>query len=825
LTSKFLDLTKEAAKTDLRSRHGPNQVTIATRKGSRESYTVDLTNPQDRRNMCTCGGNQQNALLCVHVCGVLLHHGSRGQQLESFLPKGALTQPDGTSPICYLEIPSTGGLFIDSDVRAPPWVSLNLPMDMIPESACSRARVLGPSEVKRRRSGQGMRILSAGENDTIAVAKELSKKDASNLRARVTLEAFSPPLDIDDYSESEEYRDNADLLEGPKYTEDSDEDWYSADGMVGEDNDEGSNDGGRGLKGVRIEPVVGNVSEATEENEDVNNQKHLSKSTKKRSRKCGECGYSGHNKRTCNAKSMPGKKEPPFEAVREAASEAADEAISVLKGGAALASAAISSGAIEESPVGEHSNYNRPGNDTLSDESNDGQLFIPPFEAVREAASEAVDEAACAHNSGGLALLSAAITSGANAKNLADDSSVYCNESDDDNILLLPIPTCSYCSSTEHTRSACPYSLEDDTTSTDSDDTPFEFTRELRSSASREPIPSCSFCLNSKHTLMACPYAKNEFSLDKAISEWSDNGRDLVFVPDNGNCFLYSCMSNADFMHEDIRDQVALEYRTMVRCEVAGDPEKYKDIVSLAADQDRVANKKGRFPETSEGKQAGWDHWMKRITDRSYWLDDLEVSILGSLGVVTVVAFWHRQSGTVHIRRMLPGGGEERFPLNELSTRMPKEGLPNTIPFYNDRDHYYRAERRVTVGGAGGAGAGAGAAGGAGAGGAGAAGGAAGGGAGGAAGGAAGEWSSLSARPADANADSLADASAAGSGADLAEGGNYLSRIHMCPLTVAQEDAVNAAFDHPEGSEFVVCKLRAGAGRSYVPLLGKHTAR
>jgi len=136
----------------------------------------------------------------------------------------------------------------------------------------------------------------------------------------------SPVVDVSNYyspgqgtlsDESDDadvgYRDNADLFEGPKYTEDSDEDWHSADGMVSEDNDEGSNDGGRGLKGVRIEPVVGNVSEATEENEDVNHQKHLSKSTKKRSRKCGECGYSGHNKRTCNAKSMPGKKEPPFE--------------------------------------------------------------------------------------------------------------------------------------------------------------------------------------------------------------------------------------------------------------------------------------------------------------------------------------------------------------------------------------------------------------------------------------------------------------------------------------------------------------------------------
>jgi hypothetical protein len=121
---------------------------------------------------------------------------------------------------------------------------------------------------------------------------------------------------------------------------------------------------------------------------------------------------------------MPGKKDPPFEAVHEAASEAADEAISVLKGGAALASAAISSGAIEESPVGEHSNYNRPENDTLSDESNDGQLFIPPFEAVREAATQAVDEAASAHNSGGLALLSAAITSGANASLLTSKTTL-----------------------------------------------------------------------------------------------------------------------------------------------------------------------------------------------------------------------------------------------------------------------------------------------------------------------------------------------------------------------------------------------------------------
>ena len=82
----------------------------------------------------------------------------------------------------------------------------------------------------------------------------------------------------------------------------------------------------------------------------------------------------------------------------------------------------------------------------------------------------------------------------------------------------------------------------------------------------------------------------------------------------------------------------------------------------------------------------------------------------------------------------------------------------------------------------------------------------------------------MSTRPAAANADSLADASTEGSGADLAEGGVFLSNL-MRPLTGSENARVNAAFDYPEGSELVVCELRAGAGDSIVALLGKHTAR
>ena len=98
LESQYLALFQEAVQTDFRSRHGPNQMTIAKKVGARESYTVDLTDPQDKSNTCSCGCNKQSALFCVHVCGAILHHGCLGKQLEIVMPKGAMRQADGTSP-------------------------------------------------------------------------------------------------------------------------------------------------------------------------------------------------------------------------------------------------------------------------------------------------------------------------------------------------------------------------------------------------------------------------------------------------------------------------------------------------------------------------------------------------------------------------------------------------------------------------------------------------------------------------------------------------------------------------------------------------------
>ena len=66
--------------------------------------------------------------------------------------------------------------------------------------------------------------------------------------------------------------------------------------------------------------------------------------------------------------------------MREAALEAAHEAATAHKGGAALASAAINSSAIGKSPVVDVSNYYSPGQGTLSDESDDadvGQAVLP----------------------------------------------------------------------------------------------------------------------------------------------------------------------------------------------------------------------------------------------------------------------------------------------------------------------------------------------------------------------------------------------------------------------------------------------------------------
>jgi len=136
---------------------------------------------------------------------------------------------------------------------------------------------------------------------------------------------------------------------------------------------------------------------------------------------------------------------------------------------------------------------------------------------------------------------------------------------------------------------------------------------------------------------------------------------------------------------------------TLLCSEVLGDRERYEEDVFHAANQDREINGKDPFIDTPEGKQAGWNYWVERITDRSYWLSSFEMTLLGLLGLVTVMATWDRPSGKVVIRRVLPGGSEERFPLDELSTRMLKEDIPDAIPFYNDRDHYLRAERKITL--------------------------------------------------------------------------------------------------------------------------------
>ena len=52
-------------------------------------------------------------------------------RLEVVMPKGAMRQADGTSPIYSLQVPATGDLQMDSDVKAPPWVRLNLPLKML----------------------------------------------------------------------------------------------------------------------------------------------------------------------------------------------------------------------------------------------------------------------------------------------------------------------------------------------------------------------------------------------------------------------------------------------------------------------------------------------------------------------------------------------------------------------------------------------------------------------------------------------------------------------------------------------------------------------
>ena len=79
------------------------------------------------------------------------------------------------------------------------------------------------------------------------------------------------------------------------------------------------------------------------------------------------------------------------------------------------------------------------------------------------------------------------------------------------------------------------------------------------------------------------------------------------------------------------------------------------------------------------------------------WLGDFEITLLGLLGLATVMATWDRPSGKVVIRRVLPGGFEERFPLDKVSIRMLKEDIPDAIPFYNDCNNCLRAERKSVL--------------------------------------------------------------------------------------------------------------------------------
>jgi len=66
---------------------------------------------------------------------------------------------------------------------------------------------------------------------------------------------------------------------------------------------------------------------------------------------------------------------------------------------------------------------------------------------------------------------------------------------------------------------------------------------------------------------------------------------------------------------------------------VVGDRAHYKENVFHAANQDHKANGEDYFNDTPEGKQAGWNYWVESITDRLYWLGNLEITLLGLLGV------------------------------------------------------------------------------------------------------------------------------------------------------------------------------------------------
>lgn len=228
----------------------------------------------------------------------------------------------------------------------------------------------------------------------------------------------------------------------------------------------------------------------------------------------------------------------------------------------------------------------------------------------------------------------------------------------------------------------------------------------LRSDASSK-VRLCTFCGSSEHAGSACPLAENKMSLEKARSQWFDNGYNVVDVTGDGNCAFYACMDNFSSMFHEARVEEAHRLRTLVRAFVMKYAVRFREIVFDAANLDlerkcEIENKPVKcFDETPKGMEAAWDYWTEHITDRSYWVGDFEISMLGLLGVITVLANWNRQKGQVYVRRIIPKGDgecdEEYFPLNELSTRMSIEGLPDVIPFYNDSNHYLRAERRSTT--------------------------------------------------------------------------------------------------------------------------------
>jgi hypothetical protein len=212
---------------------------------------------------------------------------------------------------------------------------------------------------------------------------------------------------------------------------------------------------------------------------------------------------------------------------------------------------------------------------------------------------------------------------------------------------------------------------------------------------------------------------------------------------------------------------------------------------------------------------------VERITDRSYWLQDFEITLLGMLGLVTVMAAWDRPSGKVVIRRVLPGGSQERFPLDELSTRMLKEDIPDAIPFYNDSNHYLRAERKVTfefkndgrndsvidsyassaVNSTATSDAAA-----------------------AASGTAAAAASGTAAAAASGTAAAAASGTAAGPAASVTVYKDFTREL-MRSHTVSERKRLDDAFGHHGESEEVVCRLFAGAGGSTVDILGKHMAR